>query len=73
MNAQWQQTGIAPEQALASFGADPLGTLATEGELPTSPEEALAQAAGLAREVDASLPKVRALGVNTDIYMGAGA
>ncbi len=73
LNAHWQQTGIAPEQALASFGADPLGTLAAEGELPSSPEEALAQAAGLAREVDASLPKVRALGVNTDIYMQAGA
>ena len=73
LNAHWQANGIAPERALASFGADPLGTLAREGELPASPEVALAQAAELAREVDAALPKVRTLGVNTDVYLQAGA
>jgi len=71
--AHWRETGIATESAIASFRADPLGSLAREGSLPFSPEEGLAQAAGLALETSQTYPKVRALGVDTGIYVEAGA
>ena len=71
--AHWRETGIAPDQALASFRADPLGTLAREGSLPFSPEEGLQQAASLAVEAGRSYPKVRALGVESTAYVEAGA
>ncbi|MBK5110794.1 MAG: methylmalonyl-CoA mutase [Thermoleophilia bacterium] len=71
--ARWRESGIAPDRALGSFRADPLGTLAREGTLPVSPEEALAQAAGMALEVSRGMPGVRALGVDTGIYVEAGA
>ncbi len=71
--AHWRETGIAPDRALGSFRADPLGTLAREGSLPVSPEQALAQAAGMALEVSRGMPGVRALGVDTGIYVEAGA
>ncbi len=71
--AHWRETGIAPDQALASFRADPLAALAREGSLPFSPEEGLAQAAGLAMEAGHNYPKVRALGVDSSVYVEAGA
>jgi methylmalonyl-CoA mutase len=71
--AHWRETGIAPDQALASFRADPLGALAREGSLPFSPEEGLQQAASLAVEAGRNYPKVRALGVDSTVYVEAGA
>jgi methylmalonyl-CoA mutase len=71
--AHWRETGIAPDQALASFRADPLAALAREGSLPFSPEEGLAQAAELAAETGRSYPNVRALGVDSTVYVEGGA
>lgn len=71
--AQWRQSGIPPERALGSFRADPLGTLAREGSLPVPPEAALAQAAAMALEVSRDMPGAKALGVDTGVYVEAGA
>jgi methylmalonyl-CoA mutase len=71
--ALWRENGIAPDQALGSFRYDPLGTLARTGELPTSPEEALSVAGNLAAETARDWKHVRALGVDTAIYVEAGA
>jgi methylmalonyl-CoA mutase len=72
LTALWRERGIAPDQALGSFRYDPLGTLAHTGELPCSPEEALAAAGKLAAETARDWTKVRALGVDTGIYVEAG-
>lgn len=71
--AQWRENGIQSEQAIAAFRGDPLGSLARDGELPFPPEEGLARAANLALETSRTYPKVRALGVDTNIYAEAGA
>ena len=71
--AHWRETGTAPEEAIGSFRYDPLGTLARTGSLPTSPEEALTAAGGLAAATAREWPGVRALGVDTGIYVEAGA
>jgi methylmalonyl-CoA mutase len=71
--AHWRETGIAPDQALASFRADPLAALARDGSLPFSPEDGLLQAAWLAAEAGRDYPKVRALGVDSTAYVEAGA
>jgi len=71
--AHWRENGIAREAALGSFRYDPLGNLARTGSLPSSPEEALAAAGGLAAETARDWPNVRALAVDTGIYVEAGA
>ncbi len=71
--AQWHENGIESDQAIGSFRADPIGVLAREGELAFSPEEGLARAAGLALETSRTFRKVRALGVDTNPYVDAGA
>ncbi len=71
--AHWRENGIAPEAAIGSFRFDPLGNLARTGSLPTSPEDALAAAGGLAAETARDWEKVRALAVDTEIYVEAGA
>ncbi len=71
--AHWRECGIAPDRALGSFRIDPLGTLAREGHLRGSPEGALRQAASVAAEVSRDYEKVRALGVDTSVYVEAGA
>lgn len=71
--AHWRENGIAPEQALGSFGYDPLGTLARTGQLPTAPEQALEAAGKLAVETAREWPAVRALRVDTGIHVEAGA
>lgn len=73
LGALWRENGISNEQAIASFRADPLGTLVRDGSLPFSPEEGLAQAAALAQETGRAYAKVRALGVDTNPYVEAGA
>lgn len=71
--ALWRENGIAPDQAIGSFRADPLGTLAREGNLPFPAEAGLARAANLALETSRTYGKVRALGVDTNAYVNAGA
>jgi len=71
--AHWRESGIAPEEALGSFRYDPLGVLARTGALPASPEDSLAAAGALAAETARDWPKVRALAVDTGIYVEAGA
>jgi methylmalonyl-CoA mutase len=69
----WAEREIEPEAALGSFRADPVGTLAGEGELPYSAEEGLAYAARLALESARTYRSVRALGVDTSPYVSGGA
>jgi len=69
----WREKDIAPDAALGSFRFDPLGTLARTGELPASPEEYLAAAGKLAADTARDWKNVRALGVDTGIYVEAGA
>jgi methylmalonyl-CoA mutase len=71
--AHWRETGIAPEEAIGSFRIDPLATLARSGSAASSPENGLRQAASVAVEVSRDYPKVRALGVETSVYVEAGA
>ena len=71
--ALWKENGIAPEDALGSFRADPLGAIAREGVVPWSPEEGLELAAALAVETGREYPQVRSLGVDTTPYADAGA
>lgn len=71
--AHWRESGTAPGEALGSFRYDPLGTLARTGELPAAPEDALAEAGGLAVATAQDWPGVRSLGVDTGIYVEAGA
>lgn len=71
--AHWRENGVEPETALGSFRYDPLGTLARTGELPSSPEDALAAAGGLAAATAGDWQKVRSLAVDTGIYVEAGA
>ncbi len=71
--AHWRENGIGPDQALGSFRIDPLGALAREGSLPCSPEAGLEQAASVALEVSRQFEKVRSLGVDTSVYVEAGA
>jgi len=71
--AHWRENGMAPDSAIGSFRYDPLGEIARTGELPCSPEDALAAAGGLAAETARDWPKARALAVDTGIYVEAGA
>lgn len=71
--AHWRENGVAPEAALGSFRYDPLGTLARTGALPASPEDALAAAGDLAAGAARDWPNVRALAVDTGVYVEAGA
>jgi methylmalonyl-CoA mutase len=71
--AHWRENGIAPDRALASFRADPLATLAREGSLPFSAGRGIQLAAELAAETAATYPQVRALGVDSTVYVEAGA
>ncbi|MFI6002655.1 methylmalonyl-CoA mutase family protein [Streptomyces sp. NPDC051366] len=63
----YAERGVAPEAARASLGADPLGHEARTGEVLD-----LAGAVGLAREVAAHWPGVRALAVDALPYHEAG-
>lgn len=70
--ALWARRRIKPEAALGAFGADPLGTLAANGALPTSLDDACRQMALLAKHTAATYPQVTAVGVNTVPYHNAG-
>ncbi len=61
--ALWTRRRIKPEAALGAFGADPLGTLAASGALPTSLDDACRQMALLAKHTAATYPQVTAVAV----------
>jgi methylmalonyl-CoA mutase len=63
----------AADTVAASFGLDPLGTLATDGTLPLPAEAALSRAGTFAAEVAAAWPNARPLRVDTEAYVNAGA
>jgi methylmalonyl-CoA mutase len=71
--ALWQRRGITPDNARGAFNADPLATLAAEGQLPTSVESSLSQLAQLARWTLETYPKVIAVSVDTSPYHDSGA
>jgi methylmalonyl-CoA mutase len=71
--AVWKRRGIASSAARGAFQADPLATLASDGELPVAPERALADMASLAEWTSRTLPKVTAVCVNTSPYHDSGA
>jgi methylmalonyl-CoA mutase len=68
-----QKRGLKLSALSGSFGADPLGTLATAGSLPGSLEAALADTAALAAWTLEHAPRVRAISVDTAPYHEASA
>ncbi len=73
LTALWRQRGIAPDAARGSFRIDPLGVLARDGRLEPGAEAALEQAVRVAAVTAESWPAARTLGVDTGIYVEAGA
>lgn len=73
LTALWRRKDIAPDTARGSFRIDPLGVLARAGRLDTGAEEALERAVRVAAETAEAWPGARALGVDTGIYVEAGA
>lgn len=71
--AVWGQRGIADDEAKGAFNADPLGTLAAEGKLLGSLEDAMAQMADLASATAKRYAKVTAVKVDTSAYHVSGA
>jgi methylmalonyl-CoA mutase len=71
--ALWQRRSVSTEQASGAFNADPLAVLARDGQLPVSPETALAQLAQLAAWTAKTYPHVTAVRVGTAPYHHAGA
>lgn len=69
----WLRRGHAAEQIAGSFRIDPLATLAREGWLPNTVDQALTEMAGIAKAVSHASDTVRAVGVDTAPYYEAGA
>jgi len=69
----WSRAGHKNDDVEGAFGADPLGVLATEGNLPQGLDSALTQLAGLAKETAENYPNVSSVRVNTEPYYSAGA
>ena len=70
--AIWKDRGLAGAQCHGAFGADPLGTLAIQGQLSETVETALARAVALAA-MTSSMPNVTALSADGVGYHTAGA
>ncbi|MCM2372004.1 methylmalonyl-CoA mutase family protein [Aporhodopirellula aestuarii] len=71
--AVWKKRGIATEKARGAFNADPLATLARDGELPVAPERALEDMAALAAWTSENFPNVTSVVVDTSPYHDSGA
>ena len=71
--AFYEKQGVAPEQIVATLGADPGAALAEYGSLPASIEETLSRLVTLAEYCNNNLPNVRAVSVSTAVYHNAGA
>ena len=70
--AVWNQRGIQDAKRHGSFGADPLGVLARQGQLTETPETALARAVALAH-MSLAMPHVTAFTADGTAYHSAGA
>ncbi|MFG0288326.1 MAG: methylmalonyl-CoA mutase family protein, partial [Rhodopirellula sp. JB044] len=68
-----KKRAIADDAARGCFNADPLATLAREGELQVAPEQALADMAELASWTAQTYPKATAVSVDTSPYHDSGA
>ncbi|TNF74274.1 MAG: methylmalonyl-CoA mutase, partial [Acidobacteria bacterium] len=65
--------GLEPVSLGLAVGADPLGALARDGELPASLSSLEVEMASLAAYCQSRLPRARAIGVSTLPYHDAGA
>lgn len=68
-----ERRGCNPAEVRGELGADPLAALLSEGWLSTAPEQALEQAASLAKHCAEHYPRLQALLVSTRPYVDAGA
>jgi methylmalonyl-CoA mutase len=71
--AHWHERGLAAHEPRGAFGADPLGALAREAELPYSITAGLQMLGEMARWTDQHCPQVTAVAVDTSAYHRAGA
>lgn len=72
--ALFERRGVEPGMRASSLRFDPIGTLARDGFLATTPETAIDQAGALVAEVASGpSPRLRALAVDTRAWVGAGA
>ncbi len=69
----WDRKHVPRNKIRAAFNADPLATLAREGQLPVAPEVALASMGDLAQWTVSHLPLSTAVGVDSSVYHDAGA
>jgi methylmalonyl-CoA mutase len=67
------ERGLEPVSLGLAVGADPLGALARDGELPASLSSLEVEMASLAAYCQSRLPRARAIGVSTLSYHDAGA
>lgn len=65
--------GVGRDALRGGFGADPLGTLAKIGTLPSGYDSAMRDLCSLARFSDASMPNMRSVLVSSQPYAEAGA
>ncbi|MBK8908051.1 MAG: methylmalonyl-CoA mutase small subunit [Rhodospirillales bacterium] len=73
LSGLWERRGVSGDKAQGEFNADPISTLAASGSLPCALDTALAQMADLAAYTAKTYPRVRAVGVDSSPYNGAGA
>ncbi|MEQ8331791.1 methylmalonyl-CoA mutase family protein [Nisaea sp.] len=69
----WHRRNCDAGEVSGSYRIDPLATLARDGWLPKSIDDAVVEMAGIARKTAASHPKVRSVAVDTAPYYEAGA
>ncbi len=69
----WARRGVGGAQVSGSLGADPLGTLASEGVLPQGLDAALVELAELAAATAGNTPNVAAIDIDLGPYVEAGA
>lgn len=73
LSATWRAQRVDPERARGCFGADPLGHLAADGELPGTLTSGLEALGLLGRWTAETWPGVAAVRVDTAAYHDAGA
>ncbi len=69
----WRRRKVSPQEARGAFNADPWAVLARDGQLPYTPQAALAQLAELAAWTAKNYPNVTSVRVGTAAYHHAGA
>ncbi len=72
LTALWSRRATATGERMGELGADPLGALARDGNLPTSVDDALSQLADLAAWTAAEETMHPAVRVSTSTYHAAG-